>query len=126
MRRYILVLLSVGSLVGIAGGQQPQAQSLGERPLIKKLGTLDCGIVEPTSIVFHDRLYRFKSVPPGYTKDFCPPEVRDTSPGGYFHFIEEAAGATTPAFARDCALGFAIVHNDTMFVFGTVHEGTRI
>ena len=68
MRRFILVLLSVGSLVGIAGRQRPQAQSLGEIPLIKKLGTLDCGIVESTPIVFHDRLYRFESVTPGYTK----------------------------------------------------------
>ena len=65
MRRYILLLLSVGSLVGIAGGQQPQPQSLGERPLVTKQGTVDCGLVEFTSVVFDDWLYRFESVHAG-------------------------------------------------------------
>ena len=126
MRCYILALLSVGSLVGIASGQQPQVQSLGERPLIKKRGTVDCGLVEFTPVVFRNRLYRFESVRPGYKKGFCPPEVLPSSPGGYFRFIDEASGAATPGFGRDYIQGCAFVHDDTMFVFGTALKRTRI
>ena len=125
MRCLILVLLFVGSLVGIASGQEPQPQSLGERPLIKKLGTVDCGLLECTPIVFRDRLYRFESVRNDYRKGFCPPEKRFQGPGHYFRFIDEASGAPTPAFARECHLGCAVVRDDTMFVFGNVGAGGK-
>jgi len=93
MRRYILVLLSFGSLVGIAGGQESPSRSLGKRPLIKKQGTVDCGIVEFTPIVLRDRLYRFESVHADYKKGFCPLEIRSDRPGPYFRFIDGAIGA---------------------------------
>ena len=35
-------------------------------PQIKRLGTIDCDLVETTPIVFKDRLYRFEYVRKGY------------------------------------------------------------
>src|SRR5262249_45897080 len=38
----------------------------GKRPTIKKLGTLDCDMVEVTPVVFKNRLYRFEYVRDSY------------------------------------------------------------
>jgi hypothetical protein len=40
--------------------------SMPEKPIIKKLGTIDCNMVETTPVVFHDKLYRFEYVRNNY------------------------------------------------------------
>ena len=95
-----------------------------ERPLIRKLGTIDCGMVETTPIVFSGRLYRFESVRPDYMPGLCPPEIRVgwTHPGGYFRFVDVESGEPTQSFAQGYHLGCALVANDTVYAFGL---GTR-
>ena len=85
------------------------------RPLIKKLGTLDCDMVETTPVVFKGRLYRFEYVRTNYK-----PNQTGKS---YFRFIDVDSGIPTPAFAVDYHYGSAIVEKDTVYVYGV--EGGR-
>jgi len=80
------------------------------RPAIRKLGTIDCDIVETTPVVFRDRLYRFEYV----RERYVPNETGDS----YFRFVDAATGETTPAFAAGLHLGSAHVEGDTVFVYG--------
>lgn len=81
------------------------------RPLIRKLGTVDCDMVETTPLVFRGRLYRFE-----YVRDrFYRPNSTGAS---YFRFVDMESGAYTPAFARRFHLGCAHAEGDTMYVFG--------
>jgi len=86
-----------------------------KKPLIKKLGTLDCDMVETTPIVFHKRLYRFEYVRPNYP----------SNPTGdsYFRFMEVESREPTPAFAVGHHLGNAHVQEDTVYVYGVEHWG---
>lgn len=79
-------------------------------PVIKKLGTLDCDMVETTPVVFKGRLYRFE-----YVRDNYKP---NTTGDSYFRFIDVASGAATPSFAATYHLGSAYAEDDTMYVFG--------
>ncbi len=81
------------------------------RPLVKKLGTIDCDMVETTPIVFKGRLYRFEYVRDKYYK----PNKTGKS---YFRFIDMETGEATPAFAQGYHLGSAHVQGDTVYVFG--------
>jgi alpha-L-fucosidase len=80
------------------------------RPLIRKLGTLDLGMVETTPVVFRDRLYRFEYV----RKDYHANQTGDS----YFQFIDVDTGKATTAFAKGYDLGCAYAEGDTMWVFG--------
>ena len=89
------------------------------RPVINKLGTIDCDMVETTPIVFHGRLYRFEYVRANYK----PNKTGDS----YFRFIDVNSGQPTSAFARGYHLGSAFVEGDTVYVYGTdAWGGTRI
>ena len=89
------------------------------RPAIRKLGTLDLGVVETTPVVFRDRLYRFEYV----RKDYHA----NTTGDSYFRFIDVATERPTPAFARGYDLGCALVESGTMWAFGVDHwDGTKI
>jgi len=81
------------------------------RPLIRKLGTIDCDMVETTPIVWKGKLYRFEYVREKYYK----PNKTGKS---YFRFIDVATGKPTPAFAAGHHLGSAHVEGDTVYVFG--------
>ena len=97
---WVIVLLLVnGSAVGESA-----------RPVIRKLGTMDCDMVETTPVVFHDKLYRFE-----YVRDNYRPNTTGKS---CFRFIDEASGEATPAFAPGYHLGSAFVNGDTMYVYG--------
>ena len=90
-----------------------------ERPMIKKLGTIDCDMVETTPVVFHDKLYRFEYVRNNYE----PNKTGDS----YFRFIDVETGNATPAFAKGYHLGSAYVEGDTAYVFGVnIWDGERI
>ena len=89
------------------------------KPLIRKMGTIDCDMVETTPIVFHNRLYRFEYVRANYK-----PNRIGTS---YFRFIDVETRHPTPAFAANYHLGSAHVQSDTVFVYGVnAWGGTEI
>ncbi len=87
-----------------------QAKALKGKPLIRKLGTVDCDMVETTPIVFHGRLYRFEYVRANYKPN--------KTGASYFRFVDVGSGEPTPAFARDYHLGSAYAQDDTVFVYG--------
>ncbi len=87
------------------------------RPVIRKLGTIDCDLVEATPIVFRGKLYRFEYVRQRYQ----PNKTGDS----YFRFIDIATGKPTPPFAPGYHLGSAFVDNDTVYVYGVKDWGNQ-
>jgi hypothetical protein len=89
------------------------------QPTIRKLGTLDLGMVEATPVVFVDRLYRFEYV----RKDYHANPTGDS----YFRFVDVEAGKPTPALAHGYDLGCAYAEGGIMWAFGVDHwDGTKI
>src|SRR2546427_2865805 len=88
----------------------------GNRPLIRKLGTIDLDLVETTPIVFNDRLYRVEWVREGYWNN-----RRKTN---YFRFIDHDTGEVTPPFADGHEFGSAFVNGKTVYVTGTQGRGS--
>jgi alpha-L-fucosidase len=78
------------------------------RPVIIKLGTIDCDMVETTPVVFKDRLYRFEYV----RKDYWQNQTGDS----YFRFVDVQTGFSSESFAAGFHLGSAYVENDTVYV----------
>ena len=85
------------------------------KPVIRKLGTVDCDLVEATPVVFKGRLYRFEYV----RKEYKPNRTGDS----YFRFIDVATGKATPAFAKGYHLGSAHVEGDTVYAYGVKSWG---
>ncbi|PYK01725.1 MAG: hypothetical protein DME23_03510 [Verrucomicrobia bacterium] len=81
------------------------------RPLIRKLGTIDLDLVEATPIGFNRRLWRFEWVREGYWNN-----QRKTN---HFRFIDHETGETTPPFADGHEFGSAFVEGDRVYVTGT-------
>lgn len=80
------------------------------RPVIRKLGTLDCDMVEVTPIVIGGRLYRFEYVRENYW---------DNPTGhSFFHFKDVATGENTAPFAHDRHLGVAFHHAGVTYAYG--------
>jgi len=105
----------------LKGSKPPtnQAKTSKGKPLIRKLGTMDCDMVETTPLVFHGRLYRFEYVRANYKPN--------KTGASYFRFVDVESGKPTPAFARDNHLGSAYVLDDTVFVYGVnAWGGSRI
>jgi len=90
------------------------------RPLIRKLGTVDCDLVEATPVVFQGRVYRFEWARKGYAKHLHPGET--WAEGGYFRFVDHATGEPTPPFGHGYAFGSAFVEGETVYVTGTSTE----
>ena len=78
------------------------------KPVIKKLGTIDCDLVETTPVVFKNRVYRYEYVRKGYK-----PNLTGDS---YSRFIDHESGESTPAFAEGYHLGSAFVEGDSVYV----------
>ena len=97
----ILALVFVAALCRVAVGDGP--------PVIKKLGTIDCDMVETTPVVFRGKLYRFEYVRDKYYKP-------NTTGDSYFRFIDVATGEATANFAAGYHLGAAFVDGDTVYV----------
>lgn len=88
-------------------------------PVIKKLGTIDCDLVETTPVVFKGRLYRFE-----YVREAYKPNQSGDS---YFRFVDHETGKPTAAFARGYHLGSAFVDGDTVYVSGVdIWNGERV
>ncbi len=92
-------------------------RSAAQKPLIKKLGTIDCDLVEATPVVFRGRLYRFEYVRTRYKAN--------KTGESYFRFIDVATGQPTPPFAAGYNLGSALVEGDTVYVYGVKGWGTQ-
>ena len=113
-----LVLLSAACGRSEAGppSRRPAGQGGSGKPRIRKLGTLDCDMVETTPIVFQGQLYRFEYVRASHW---------DNKTGkAYFRFINVATGRPTAAFAVGYNLGSAFVDGDTVYVYGVRGWGT--
>jgi len=84
--------------------------------LIRKMGTIDCDLVETTPVVFQGRLYRFEYVREGY---------RSNRTGtSYFRFIDVESGRATPAFAHGYHLGSAYVEGGLAYAYGVGSWGS--
>lgn len=103
----IVTLFCLLAVVFAHGQTASQKQKL-QRPLIRKLGTIDCDLVETTPVVFKGKLYRFEYVRIKYKAN----KTGDS----YFRFIDHETGAATPAFAKGYHLGSAFVNNDSVYV----------
>jgi hypothetical protein len=114
------MLLGIGlSAILMIADLSMMQTGLSEKPIIKKLGTIDCDMVETTPIVFHDRLYRFEYVRNNYE----PNKTGDS----YFRFVDVKTGKATAAFAKGYHLGSAHVEGDTAYVYGVdVWDGANI
>jgi hypothetical protein len=89
------------------------------KPHIRKLGTIDCDLVETTPVVFRGRLYRFEYVREGYSGN----KTGDS----YFRFVDHETGAPSPGFAKGFHLGNVFVEDDTLYVTGTnIWDGERV
>ena len=89
------------------------------KPGIRKLGTIDCVLVETTPVVFKGKLYRFEYVRSGYW---------DNPTGdSYFRFVDHDTGQASLPFAHGYHLGSAFVEDDVLYVTGTnIWDGERI
>ncbi|MBU0606243.1 MAG: hypothetical protein KKI08_00100 [Armatimonadetes bacterium] len=89
------------------------------RPFIRKLGTIDCDLVETTPVVFRGRLYRFEYVRPRY--------AGNTTGNSYFRFVDHETGAYSAGFAAGYHLGNVFVEDDVLVVTGTnIWDGERV
>ncbi len=90
-----------------------------ERPLIKKVGTIDCDLVETTPVVFKGKLYRFE-----YVREKYKP---NQSGDAYLRFIDHETGQPTPAFGHGYHLGSAFVDGDMVYVTAVdIWNGERV
>lgn len=87
------------------------------KPVVKKLGTIDCDMVETTPVVFLGRLYRFEYVRAQYYKP-------NTTGDSYFRFVDIETGDFTPGFAKGYHLGSPFVDGDTVYVYGVEDWGS--
>ena len=102
-------VLAIALMMALCGSSEAGARPAG-RPVIRKLGTLDCDMVETTPIVFQGRLYRFEYVRANHWAN--------KTGKSYFRFIGVATGRPTPAFAVGYDLGSAFVEGGTVYVYG--------
>jgi hypothetical protein len=78
------------------------------RPLIEKIGTIDCDMVETTPVVFKNKVYRFEYVRANYWNN----KTGDS----YFRFVNHETGKPTTPFAQGFHFGSAVVVNDIVYV----------
>lgn len=89
------------------------------KPLIEKLGTIDCDLVETTPVVHRGRLYRFEYVRTGY--------AGNSSGDSYFRFVDGETGQYSAPFAVGYHLGNVFAEGDTLYVTGTnIWDGERV
>jgi len=115
-------MLGITSLLAAAASVTPATSAEtppGAKPVIRKLGTIDCDMVETTPIVWRGRLYRFEYVRSNYKPN--------TTGDSYFRFIDVATGEPTPAFAAGWHLGSAYAEGEGVYVYGVnTWGGTEI
>lgn len=103
-----LITLLMFSLIIFSCNEKKTVKNVYERPEIKKLGTIDCDLVETTPIVFKNRVYRYEYVRKGYKQN--------TTGDSYSRFVDHETGEATPSFAKGYHLGSAFVDKDSVYV----------
>ncbi len=89
------------------------------KPEIRRLGTIDCDLVETTPIVFKNRLYRFEYVRIGYSGN--------TTGDSFFRFIDHETGQSSATFARGYHLGNVMADGDRLIVSAVnIWDGGKI
>lgn len=112
-RRQVQLVFAAFALVAFAVGAEPA------RPVITKLGTIDCDLVETSPVVFQGRVYRFEYVRQQYWNN----KTGDS----YFRFVDHETGEATAAFGQGHHLGSAFVDGDTAIVSAVnIWDGERI
>jgi len=81
-----------------------------QKPVVEKIGTIDCDMVETTPLVFKGDLYRFEYVRPGYRYN--------NSNASYFRLVNTHSGQKTPSFAVNHHLGSAYAEDDVVYAYG--------
>lgn len=81
-----------------------------QKPVIRKLGTIKCDVVEATPFVFKNRLYRLE-----YFRSGEQNAANDTEQT-YLHVYDAVSGQEYPPFAFNHHFGSAFVENDMVFV----------
>lgn len=109
-RRAVVALLLATS-VDIASAAPVDQQG---RPLIRKLGTIDCDMVETTPVVFQGKLYRCEWVRTSYKGN----ELGEN----YSRVVDVNTGQPTSRFAQGYVFASAFVDGDTIYVTGTSTE----
>jgi hypothetical protein len=104
--QFIIALLF--SLIIFSCKEKRAVENISERLEIKKLGTIDCDLVETTPIVFKNKVYRYEYVRKGYKQN--------TTGDSYSRFIDRESGDATPSFAKGYHLGSAFVDRDSVYV----------
>ncbi|MGD9519896.1 MAG: hypothetical protein AB7W28_10305 [Armatimonadota bacterium] len=114
--RFALSLLLAGAAISGSLLAGTEGEAMGDdRLAIRKLGTIDCDLVETTPVVFHERLYRYE-----YVRDNYKPNKTGTS---YSRFVDVATGKVTPSFAVGYHLGSAYEDQGRMYVYAVEHWG---
>ncbi len=103
-----LITLLMFYLIIFSCNEKKNVKNVSERPEIKKLGTIDCDLVETTPIVFKNKVYRYEYVRKGYKQN--------TTGDSYSRFIDHETGEATPSFAKGYHLGSAFVDKDSVYV----------
>ncbi len=105
----IVVLLTLP--LGCLSGTTTDVQG---RPVIRKLGTIDCDLVESTPVVFQGKLYRCEWVRTSY---------KGNKLGiNYSRLVDTDTGKPTAPFAQGYVFSSAFVDGDTLYVTATSTE----
>lgn len=81
------------------------------RPIIEKLGTIACDVVEANSIVWKGEVWRCEWMRKG--------NPRNALKVDYFHFVNRRTRQTSLAFAHGFRFGCAYAEGDRVYVTGT-------
>ena len=105
---FIAFFLLLGATTFVSGSILHPVTDTAGRPLIEKIGTIDCDMVETTPVVFKNKVYRFEYVRANYW---------DNHTGdSYFRFVDHQTGKRTAPFAKGFHFGSAFVSNGTVYV----------
>lgn len=105
----IVVLLTIP--LGCLSGTPTDVQG---RPVIRKLGTIDCDLVESTPVVFQGKLYRSEWVRTSYKGNELGVN--------YSRLVDTSTGKQTAPFAQGHVFSSAFVDGDTLYVTATSTE----
>ena len=89
-----------------------------KRPLIRKLGTIECNnIVETTPLVYRGELYRFEVVRrKSFTAENACANWSELDDLPCLRFVHVRSNTFTPCFAEGHTFGFAYAEGDVMYV----------
>ena len=88
------------------------------RPNIRKIGTIDCDLVEITPVVFKGELYRFEYFRARMRGDNFIRNHKNTKGPSYFRLINVRTNTIVSEFAEDHHMGCAYADGDTMYAVG--------